>query len=84
MRYRQMAIFLLICAAQVLIGNWVGVKGFAVFGAQGAATAAKLLTDSIPGILVLLGVVAGGVLIAHVIPWKGLPSVGHSVISRLR
>ena len=77
MSYRQMTIFLLICAAQVLIGNWVGAKGFAVFGAQGAA--AQLFTDSIPGILVLLGIVAGGALIAHVIPWKGLPSVAYIV-----
>ena len=79
MSYRQMTIFLLICAAQVLIGNWVGAKGFAVFGAQGAAAAAQLFTDSIPGILVLLGIVAGGVLIAHVMPWKGLPSVAYIV-----
>ena len=27
----------------------------------------------------LLGVVAGGVLIAHVMPWKGLPSVAYIV-----
>ena len=79
MMYRQMAIFLLICAAQVLVGNWVGTKGFSVFGAQGAAAAAELFTGSIPGILVLLGIAAGGVLIAHIIPWKGLPAVAYIV-----
>lgn len=79
MTYRQMAIFLLICAAQVLVGNWVGAKGFSVFGAQGAAAASELFTGSIPGILVLLGIAALGVLIAHIIPWKGLPAVAYIV-----
>lgn len=79
MTYRQMSIFLLICAAQVLVGNWVGAKGFSVFGAQGAAAAAELFTGSIPGILVLLAISAGGVLIAHVMPWKGLPAVAYIV-----
>ena len=52
----------------MLVGNWVGAKGFSVFGAQGAAAAAELFTGFILGILVLLGIAALGVLIAHIIP----------------
>lgn len=73
MKYRQMAVFLLICSLQILVGNWVGAKGYA----SGAAAAA--FVESIPGLLVLLGIIAGGVLVAHVIPWKGLPAVAYIV-----
>ncbi|MBQ9564610.1 MAG: DUF340 domain-containing protein [Synergistaceae bacterium] len=80
MTYRQMATFLVICAVQILVGNWVGAQhGLTVWGAQGAAASAALLQESIPGLLVLLGIIAGGVLIAHIIPWKGLPAVAYIV-----
>ena len=80
MTYRQMATFLVICAIQILVGNWVGAQhGLTVWGAQGAAASAALLQESIPGLLVLLGIIAGGVLIAHIIPWKGLPAVAYIV-----
>ncbi|MBR1672020.1 MAG: DUF340 domain-containing protein [Fretibacterium sp.] len=80
MKSKQMAIFLIICAVQILIGNWVGSQqGLTVWGAQGAAASAALLQDAIPGLLVLLGIVAGGVLIYHLIPWKGLPAVAYIV-----
>ena len=36
MNYRQMAVFLMICGLQILVGNWVGAKGYA----SGAAAAA--------------------------------------------
>ena len=69
MNYRQMAIFLVICGLQILVGNWVGAKGYA----GGAAAAA--FVESIPGLLVLLAIIVGGVAVAHFIPWKGLPAV---------
>ena len=80
MTYKQMATFLIICAVQILIGNWVGAQhGLTVWGAQGAAASAALLQEAIPGLLVLLGIIAGGVFIAHIIPWKGLPAVAYIV-----
>ncbi len=80
MTYKQMATFLIICAVQILIGNWVGAQhGLTVWGAEGAAASAALLQESIPGLLVLLGIIAGGVFIAHIVPWKGLPAVAYIV-----
>ena len=80
MTYKQMATFLIICAVQILVGNWVGAQhGLTVWGAEGAAASAALLQESIPGLLVLLGIIAGGVLIHHIIPWKGLPAVAYIV-----
>lgn len=80
MNYRQMATFLLICGAQILVGNWVGAnKGFGLIASQGAGAAAAAFTAAIPGMLALLAIIAGGVLIAHLIPWKGLPSVAYIV-----
>ena len=73
MNYRQMAIFLVICGLQILVGNWVGAKGYA----GGAAAAA--FVESIPGLLVLLAIIVGGVAVAHFIPWKGLPAVAYIV-----
>ena len=73
MNYRQMAIFLIICGLQILVGNWVGAKGYA----GGAAAAA--FAESVPGLLVLLGIIVGGVAVAHFIPWKGLPAVAYIV-----
>lgn len=75
MNYRQMSTFLLICGAQILVGNWVGSKGYL----GGAGAAATAFVSAIPGILILLAIIAGGVFIAHVIPWKGLPSVAYIV-----
>ena len=75
-----MATFLIICAVQILVGNWVGAQhGLTVWGAEGAAASAALFQEAIPGILVLLGIIAGGVLIHHIIPWKGLPTVAYIV-----
>jgi hypothetical protein len=80
MTYKQMATFLIICAVQILVGNWVGAQhGLTVWGAEGAAASAALLQESIPGLLVLLGIIAGGVFVAHIIPWKGLPAVAYIV-----
>ena len=80
MTYKQMATFLIICAVQIVIGNWVGAQhGLTVWGAQGAAASAALLQEAIPGLLVLLGIIAGGVFIYHIIPWKGLPAVAYIV-----
>ena len=80
MTYKQMATFLIICAVQILIGNWVGAQhGLTVWGAEGAAASAALLQESIPGLLVLLGIIAGGVFIHHIVPWKGLPAVAYIV-----
>ncbi len=80
MTYKQMATFLIICAVQILVGNWVGAQhGLTVWGAEGAAASAALLQESIPGLLVLLGIIAGGVFIAHIVPWKGLPAVAYIV-----
>lgn len=73
MNYRQMAVFLMICGLQILVGNWVGAKGYA----SGAAAAA--FVESIPGLLVLLAIIVGGVAVAHFIPWKGLPAVAYIV-----
>ncbi len=75
MKYSQMAVFLLICGVQILIGNWVGAKGYS----GGAAAAAQAFAAAVPGFLVLLAIIAGGVLIAHIIPWKGLPAVAYIV-----
>ena len=77
MNYRQMAIFLVICGLQILVGNWVGAKGYA----SGAAAAA--FVESIPGLLVLLAIIVGGVAVAHFIPWKGLPAVALHSHARL-
>lgn len=79
MTNRQMAIFFLICMVQILCGNWVTSSGISVFGAQGASAAADLFVSSIPGMLVLLGIVVGGVIIARLMPWKGLPAVAYIV-----
>ncbi|OUO95191.1 DUF340 domain-containing protein [Cloacibacillus sp. An23] len=75
MKYGQMAVFLMICGLQILVGNWVGAKGWS----GGAAAAAQAFAASIPGFLVLLGIIAGGVFIAHIMPWKGLPAVAYIV-----
>ncbi|MDO5114613.1 MAG: DUF340 domain-containing protein [Synergistaceae bacterium] len=75
MNYRQMATFLVICGAQILVGNWVGAKGYM----NGAGAAAAAFLGAVPGLLVLFAIIAGGVLIAHLIPWKGLPSVAYIV-----
>lgn len=75
MNYRQMSTFLLICGAQILIGNWVGAKGYMA----GAGEAAAAFMGAIPGMLALLAIIAGGVLIAHLMPWKGLPAVAYIV-----
>ena len=80
MTFKQMLTFLIICAVQILVGNWVGAQhGLTVWGAEGAAASAALLQESIPGLLVLLGIIIGGVFIAHIIPWKGLPAVAYIV-----
>ena len=80
MTYKQMAIFLIICAVQILLGNWVGAQhGLTVWGADGAASAAALFKDAIPGILVLLAIIAAGVFVHYIIPWKGLPAVAYIV-----
>ncbi len=73
MNYRQMATFLIICGLQILAGNWVGAKGYM------SGAAAEAFVSSIPGLLVLLGIIAGGVAVAHLIPWKGLPAVAYIV-----
>lgn len=78
MKYRQMALFLLICALQCLVGNWVSQKGFGTLGTS-AGEAAALFIKSVPGMLCLLAIVAGGVLISAVIPWKGFPAVAYIV-----
>lgn len=81
MNYRQMAVFLLICAAEVLVGNWVNAlhaTHFAAFS-KGAGAAAELFVQAIPGIIVLLAIIALGVLMARLIPWKGLPTVAYIV-----
>ena len=79
MKYRQMAVFLFICALQILIGNWVALKGIALYNAEGAEAAAAMMRDSIPGLLVLFGIIVGGVFIHYIIPWKGLPAVAYIV-----
>lgn len=80
MTYRQMAIFLIICGAQILVGNWAGAQqGISIWGAEGAAASAALFVEALPGLLALLAIVAGGVLIHHLIPWKGLPAVAYIV-----
>lgn len=85
MTYKQMAIFLIICGVQILLGNWVGAQhGLSVWGADGAAAAAALFQDAIPGILVLLVIIAGGVFAHYLIEritggWRGLPAVAYIV-----
>ena len=85
MSYIQMAIFLVICGVQILLGNWVGAQhGLKVWGAEGAAASAALLQDAIPGMLVLGAIIAGGVFIHWLIAklangWKGLPAVAYIV-----
>lgn len=80
MNYRQMSLFLLICGAQILVGNWVGAnKGLNLLLTEGVSAATGAFVSAIPGMLVLLAIIAGGVLIAHLIPWKGLPSVAYIV-----
>lgn len=80
MTYKQMAIFLIVYCAQSLIGNWVGAQhGLAVWSAEGAAASVQLMLDAIPGLLVLLAIVAGGVFVHSMIPWKGLPAVAYIV-----
>ncbi|NLV82611.1 MAG: DUF340 domain-containing protein [Synergistaceae bacterium] len=76
----QMIYFLIICAAQILIGNWVGAsKGFSVLFTEGVAASTTAFVSAIPGIIVLLGIVAVGVIISRLIPWKGLPAVAYIV-----
>lgn len=78
MKYRQMALFLLICALQSLIAAWVNLGGVTALG-QGVAQSSRLLVSALPGILCLLAIVAGGVLIHALIPWKGFPAVAYIV-----
>lgn len=80
MNIRQMSIFLLICGAQILIGNWVGAgKGLGFLLSEGVVASTDAFVAAIPGMLTLLAIIAGGVLIARIIPWKGLPVVAYIV-----
>lgn len=80
MNNRQMALFLMICAGQILIGNWVGAnKGLGLILSDGAAASAAAFASAVPGILSLLAIIAVGVFISKIIPWKGLPAVAYIV-----
>ncbi len=58
----QLTIFTLICSVMTVVANLI----------QGVP-----VVDSLPGIAVLLGIIAGGVVIHKLIPWKGLPAVAY-------
>ena len=73
MNYRQTATFLLICVGQLIVGNFLATKGYM----SDAVVSAFL--GSIPGLICLLIIIAGGLVIARLIPWKGLPAVAYIV-----
>ncbi|MDY3868593.1 MAG: DUF340 domain-containing protein [Pyramidobacter sp.] len=58
----QLSIFTLICSVLTICANYV----------QGVP-----VLESLPGMAVLLGIIAGGVAIHRLIPWKGLPAVAY-------
>lgn len=77
MTYRQMAVFTMICALQVMIGNWVGVGGIGLVMDGDTAASLALFTGAIPGILALMAIIVGGVIIHALIPWKAIPTVAY-------
>lgn len=80
MNKRQMAIFLLIFGLEIMVGNWVGANhGWDVLMNKGFGASFSLFLSTVPGLLVLLGIIAVGVLISDMIPWKGFPTVAYIV-----
>ena len=80
MSKRQMSIFLLIFAFQLMVGNWVGAnKGIEVLTKEGLLESFQVFLSTIPGLLALGAIIAVGVTISRLIPWKGLPAVAYIV-----
>jgi len=78
MNYKQMAKFLFIFTIIALLGNVCNY--FFAHKADGFGTAVvEGGFAAIPGMIVLLAIVAVGVAIHAAIPWKGLPAVAYIV-----
>lgn len=79
MNYRQMAKFLPLFTIIALFGNWMNW----IRNCRESYTLMQSFQEgflaAIPGILLLLLIVVLGVIIAHFIPWKGLPTVAYIV-----
>ncbi|MEG1641942.1 MAG: DUF340 domain-containing protein [Synergistaceae bacterium] len=77
---RQMTLFLLIFGLEVMVGNWVGAtKGLSILSTEGIGAAAQAFVATVPGLVALLGIIAVGVTISRLMPWKGLPAVAYIV-----
>ncbi len=76
----QTAWFVLICAFFVLCANWIGAqKGMTLLMNEGPAASFAAFASAIPGMLVLLAVIAVAVFIHRIIRYKTLPAVAYIV-----
>lgn len=76
----QMSLFLLICSAQILLANWIGYKkGVELIFSLGTSASINAFASAIPGMIILLGIIAVGVIVHRLMPWKGLPAVAYIV-----